>query len=841
MHQGQSREWVEKNGRATHGGGVALRPNMLALMVSMAVAVMAIAPTAATAQTAAAQEARLSFDLSAQPLLSALRAFGRQTQLQVLFDDALVEGRQAAAVSGSLSPRDALERLLSGTGLVAVSTQPGTFTLRPQASGSSATTMAAVTVTAQALGGGATEGTRSYVAAGPSTTATPLGLTQRETPQSVSVMTSQRMEDQGLMTIQQTLAQVPGVQATALGTELGGASARGYSFRNYQFDGVNTFVQVLGGGAVPAATVADMAFYDRIEVLRGASGLVTGVGDPSGTINMVRKKPTAEFQGSAEAGLGSWGDKRGVIDLSGPLNEAGTVRGRLVAAGQDADSHIDNYGRKKAQIYGVIEADLTSTTRVTAGLEHERTKVKGQGSYIGFPIWFADGSRTDLPVSFTGASRDNRLDLESTKAFATLEQQLGGDWKLKLSASHARSSHREERTVLDSDSTFYDAAGNGVALWASKRAGDIEHSNVDVKLIGPFSLLGRQHELVLGAAYEEYDQLMQSHPDTSGLRGTAANLFTWDRTGAGVYGPVNVNSQYTMRQSSLYGAARFQVSDKLKLITGTRILSHDYKFDESWTGGSYATATSEDGVFTPYAGVVYDIDKDHAVYASYTTIYQPQSARDRNGAVLDPTEGANYEVGLKSAWLGGRLNTALALYQIRQDNVAEADPGYFVPGTIDTGASRSVKGTRTQGLDVEVFGALARDWNVSASWTYGQSETANGTRTNTTFPRNMVKLWTTYRLPGDWSRLTLGGGVNWQSRTYSTVNFWQLNRDLYWEQKSHAVASLMARYEFSPQLSATLNVNNLFDKKYIASVSDWWNSGNYGTPRSVALNVKYRF
>ncbi|MEG2631306.1 MAG: TonB-dependent receptor, partial [Comamonas sp.] len=248
----------------------------------------------------------------------------------------------------------------------------------------------------------------------------------------------------------------------------------------------------------------------------------------------------------------------------------------------------------------------------------------------------------------------------------------------------------------------------------------------------------------------------------------------------GVYGPVNVNSHYVMRQSSLYGAARFQVSDKLKLITGTRIVSHDYKFDESWSGGTYATATSEDGVFTPYAGVVYDINREHAVYASYTTIYQPQSARDRNGAVLDPTEGANYEVGLKSAWLDGRLNTALALYQIRQDNVAEADPGYFVPGTMDTGASRSVKGTRTQGLDLEVFGALARDWNVSASWTYSQSETADGARTKTTFPRNMVKLWTTYRLPGEWSRLTLGGGVNWQSKTYSTVTPWQLGRALYW-------------------------------------------------------------
>ncbi|MBN9342158.1 MAG: TonB-dependent receptor, partial [Comamonadaceae bacterium] len=96
-------------------------------------------------------------------------------------------------------------------------------------------------------------------------------------------------------------------------------------------------------------------------------------------------------------------------------------------------------------------------------------------------------------------------------------------------------------------------------------------------------------------------------------------------------------------------------------------------------------------------------------------------------------------------------------------------------------------------------------------------------------------------LPGDWSRLTVGGGVNWQSKTYSTINAWQIGRDMYWEQKPYAVASLMARYEFSGQLSATLNIANVFDKKYIASVADWWYSGTYGAPRSVAASLKYRF
>ncbi|MNR31975.1 Ferric-pseudobactin receptor precursor [compost metagenome] len=128
---------------------------------------------------------------------------------------------------------------------------------------------------------------------------------------------------------------------------------------------------------------------------------------------------------------------------------------------------------------------------------------------------------------------------------------------------------------------------------------------------------------------------MQSHSDTSGLRGSAANLFTWDRTGRGVFGDVSVNSHYTMRQSSVYGAARFQVSDQLKLITGARILSHDYRLHETWTGGDYLTATSEDGVVTPYFGAVYDINQNHSVYALHHDLPAPggpRSLRQRVGS-----------------------------------------------------------------------------------------------------------------------------------------------------------------------------------------------------------------
>lgn len=789
-----------------------------------------------TAYAQGAAPARI--DIPAQSLNQALLQLGRQTDIQIYYLPETVAGLNAPAVSGALTAEQALAQLLRGTG-IEVRWNGKTASLSRPASGE-ATQLAPVLVTGSAVS--STEGTGSYIAPGPSNTATPLGLTLRETPQSVSVITSQRMEDQGLTTVAQVMAQVPGVTQYSLGTARTGFTSRGYEIDNYQLDGVNT--ASLNEGLAPQASqsVADMAIYDRVEVLRGSSGLMSGAGDPSGTINLVRKKPTAEFQASIEGGLGSWNDKRGMLDLSGSLNASKSLRGRAVAAWQDGDSFIDHYGSGKKIFYGVLEADLTDTTRLTAGVEHQRRKTQGTSAYIGFPLWYGDGTRTDLPRSFSPASRDNRFDSRTTTLFATLDQDLAQGWKLKVSANRLRSSQREDAIYLGVNSGFADrATGDGYMLNAERRDHRLEIDSVDVNVRGPLTLLGRQHDIVLGADYQDMANYTHGSFDESGLDYSPANLHTWDRTGAGRYGDTYVRFDNPRRQKSLYGAGRFALGDRLKLIVGTKVFRYDSNQVTRNVAGYYSVSpSSESSVWTPYGGLVYDIGDTHAAYASYATIYKPQTAQDRYGNVIDPREGSTYEIGLKSGWLAGRLNTAVALYRIRQDNLTESDPGHVVPGTTNP-ASRAVKGAKTQGLDLEVTGALNSDWNISASWTYGRTKNAQGERIRTTFPRHLVKLWTTYRLPGDWNRLTIGGGVNWQSKTYSTVNAWQIGRDLYWEQKPFAVVGLMARYRFSDNLSATLNVNNLFDKKYIVSVSDWWYSGYYGAPRSAFLNVKYQF
>ena len=811
------------------------------VFIGSALLLNAQAPALAQENTAA-PAASLDFQVPAGDLAAALRQVASQSRVILSFTPEQTRGKTSAGLTGRHDVLAALNGVLRGTGLKAERSANGSYVLRPAdtaAGGEALSMMPEVSVKAQQ---DATEGTGAYVSTLPIATATPLGLSIRETPQSVSVITQQRMQDQGLNTIAQVMAQTPGITLFSLGSERSGFTSRGYAITNYQLDGVSTHSENLGLNAIPSQSLADMALYDRVEVLRGASGLMTGAGDASGAINMVRKKPTTQFQASVEGELASRNERRGMADIAGPLNEAGTVRGRLVALYEEADSIIDNYSHDKKVVYGVVEADLSRDTKLTAGVTHQRKRSKGSLSYLGFPLFYSNGVMTTLPRSFSPAATSNRFDSNSTDLFATLEHALANDWKLKISANRVQSSQEERSAFMNVSSAFPDqVTGDGLRMSADYRDYQLQVNSVDVNVRGPFSAFGRQHELVLGMDYNEFQSTTDGRFDKN-IQGQPVNLYRWNRMATPVFGDTFVTYDSTRRQASAYAATRLNLSERLKLIAGAKVLrySENYISDAPSVNFYSASPASESRVFTPYGGLVFDIDATHSAYASYSTIYQPQASQDRHGKLLAPREGKTYEAGIKSGWFDGRLNTSAALYLIRQKNLAETDPGYTLPGSNDP-AFRTIKGADTKGIDLEATGALTPGWNVSASWSYSQTENAEGKAIQTTFPRHLVKLWTTYRLPGELNRLTVGGGVNWQSRVYSDIEAWQIDRTLHWEQKSYSVASLMARYDVNDKLSATVNVANLFDKKYTASVSDWWYSGMYGPARKVALSVRYQF
>lgn len=798
---------------------------------------VALATTPMFAATARAAQAQQQFAIPAGALDQALNRFASQAGVLLSVDAALTTGKRSPGLQGYFPTEDALARLLAGTGLQASRQADGSYLLEPAKD--SVLKMDDSVVSGQALDT-ATEGTDSYAAPATSTS-TGLALTVRETPQTVSVMTRQRIDDQGLHSLTDVLEQTPGLSVQHYDSERFNIWSRGYGIDAYQYDGVRTTL-VPSTTATPQS-LSDMVVYDRVEVLRGASGLLSGAGDPSGTVNLMRKKPTREFQGYVSAGMGSWDKYRTELDVSGPLTETGNIRGRAVGAYQTANSFIDYYQQDKQVYYGVLEADLTDSTLLTLGVDYQKYSPQGV-SYGSFPMFYSDGSQTDFSRSFNPASRWSYRDQDTLNTFYALEQKLANDWSLKLAVNQLYSTR--DFSLASASWGFPDKqSGDGLMLYGGDGKGWQKQTGIDLMARGPFQLLGREHELVLGYNWSKFED--HNDPAYDDLEGREVNIYTWNnQTPRPVSDGKLMDNDSLIRQSGVYLATRLKPTDDLAVILGARASNYKYSYSLDYLVPDFAAYSStermkETGQVTPYAGVVYDLTDEHSVYASYTSIFQPQSYRDRNGSPLDPREGDNYEMGLKSELFDGRLNTAIAVYMIKQDNLAEADPGQIVPGTDGETAYRAVSGAKTKGFDLEASGELLPGWNLTASYSHSVTKDSDGERLNTVAPAEMFKLWTTYRLPGEWEKLTVGGGANWQSGIHFTATPWQLGQTVKAKQEQYTVVDLMARYRFTEQVSATLNVNNLFDKKYLSALDTTFYGGYYGDPRNVMLTTQYRF
>lgn len=786
---------------------------------------LGLAPSAAHAQETAVQ-----LSIPAQPLGKALLQLGQQTSLQIFYSQSVVEGHMAPSVSGSLAPEEALRRLLQGTG-IEYSRQGNSVTLSRT---SSLTELAPVRVKAAGLSDPTTEGTGSYTS-GSANTATKLSLSLRETPQSVSVITRQRMDDQGLTQLSDVVVQTPGLTLDSSGNAGSDSSviySRGFEVDNYQIDGV---AQSYSNYSKIFQT-NDMALYDRVEIVRGATGLMNGVGSPGATINLVRKRPTREFQASVRAEAGSWNHYRSEADISTPFNDDGSVRGRLVAVWQDNDSYIDRLEERKKILYGIVEADLGPDTLAAAGFTFQQHDATGHAR-SGRPAFYSDGSRAHWDRSDSAAADWAYSKRRIQSLFASLEHRFQNDWLVK--GTYTRASNEYDEVLGYAAGGYPDKlTGAGANLWAGRWAGKPVQDNLDVYATGPFTLFGRKHDLVFGATTTRtkddtptynlwwFDDWSNSIP----------NIFTWD----GRYpnqppNPATGEMRIDERVTSAYTTLRFRPTDALSLIVGGRVTS--WKSDKSTlsyaTGKTTVANRSENDKLTPYAGIVYDLTDNWSAYASYTNIFKPQTSKDINGDYLDPLLGNSYEVGAKGSFFDDRLNIAAAMYRIQQDNFGIAIPGAFAPD--GSGAFEAVSGTQTRGFEIEASGELARNWQASLSFGRSVTQDRNKATINTGVPQNTVKLFTSYRFPQIGHGLTVGAGLRWQSEIYSD-NLGPTGKARF-TQDAYTVVDLMAHYAITRQVSAYLNVYNAFDKSYYTSTG----TAYYGAPRSIKAGLDIRF
>ena len=329
-------------------------------------------------------------------------------------------------------------------------------------------------------------------------TATRLVLKPKETPQTISVITRQEMDDFNLNSIDDVMRHTPGVSVVTYDSERTEYYSRGFAIQNFQYDGI----PMHRDSAYSAGnTLSDMAIYDRIEVLKGATGLLTGVGDPGATINLIRKKPTKDFQGNVSLGLGSWNNYRGQIDLSGPLNETGSIRARGVAAYQDKESQLDRYERKTPVFYGILEADLTDNTLLTVGADYQDNKPKGS-TWGGIPIYNSAGQFNKMPRGFNNGANWSNWEQYTRTIFSTLEHKFDNDWVAKIQLNHQINGY-DAQLGAAAGGHPNPSTGTGVSMWAGNYKGETKSDAADIYATGPFQLFGREHELVVGASISE--------------------------------------------------------------------------------------------------------------------------------------------------------------------------------------------------------------------------------------------------------------------------------------------------------------------------------------------------
>ena len=711
----------------------------------------------------------------------------------------------------------------------------------------------AVTVTATSIST-TTENSNTYKSSAMSTT-TGLELTPRETPQSVSNVTMQQIQDQGLTTLDETMRRTTGITVIENAGSVRYLS-RGFFVDKIQEDGISSTIPGATGNAFrESSAMSDMAIYDHIEVVRGPTGLTQSNGEPGGTINAVRKRPTAEFQANVSAEVGSWDHYRSMADISSSLNEAQTLRGRLVGVVSRSNSFKDSVGDDVNMLYGILEADVTPDTKLTFGGLYQDSEATPD--FYGLPTG-PKGEDLDFDRDTTFIADWQKRIVRKRNLFAELEHYFNEDWRITSKISYTRIGMDTKigQLVGVSDQQIDNPImqGNNFLFYDNSQ----KQLSASVTLNGVYRLFGQEHDFfsTLDYSREKSDSNWKrsrfgSRVNSSDFSGSSLIEPDWNN-----YDQLNEDYIYrtTYRDMGIRLGTRYNFTDNWHLIAGARWANFKQEGDNEGIARYYDKTLKQDlywqpreywgselttSKLIPYFGLTWDVTQSSSIYLSYTSIFKPQSGKYKSGEVVDPVEGKNYELGIKSDFFNNKLNTSAALFFIEQENRPILDAGNdWVEST----------GTVTsQGLELELSGEIAEGWNLFAGYTYNKSEFRNNENTlfkkGTTYsaltPKHLLRFYTSYRLPGVAHRWTVGMGAQIQSK----ADLGQQSRSYHMLQGGYAVWNANVQYRFNDHLDVNFVVNNLFDKTYWREVNNrtYTMNGYYGDPRSFLLRANYRF
>lgn len=644
-------------------------------------------------------------------------------------------------------------------------------------------------------------------------TSTKLDLSIRHTPQSLSVFTTAELKDMGVTSYQSLLTHVTGVSLDKWDERLK-ASARGFDLDYYKVDGMPTYT-------THNERDIDLSTFERVEIVRGANGLTTGAGNPGISINLVRKRATSkELQGELSTKIGSWNAYSLSADVGSKLNEDGSVRGRVILKHEIEDSYMDGYEKTNNLFYGVVDADLTDTTTISLGASYQKLDRSGI-RWGGLPAFDNNGNRIDLDRSKIGSQDWTKWNSEIKSVFANLDQTFSNDITLNAAYSHNQIS--DEMALLYFRGALNPNDGSGLSALAFEADREIREDNFDLSVNVPYEVLDLPQELVLGGSFNKSKIKKYEGRYAGGLSYTAIpNFFNFNLPLAA---PSAADTPYSTKpeqteQKAIYLANKLSLSDKLKFIAGARLSAWEY------TSTNSTKATRKfDNQLTPYLGLVFDLNENHSVYTSYTSIFNPQDKQDESGKYLDPIDGKSYEVGIKGEYFEGALNASLSLFRIEQDGVAEKDGSKKVSTDPTKDAYKAAEGVTSKGFEIDLAGKITDNLIMNFGIANFSAKDSKGNEFNTQASRTTANVFAKYRMKD----FSFGGGLQHKSKFYTGEIV----------QKAYTIANAMAGYSINKNTSLQLNISNLFDKKYYEGIGT--NGMTYGDPRKVTATLKYTF
>lgn len=670
----------------------------------------------------------------------------------------------------------------------------------------------------------------SGMKAGTQTGATKMPLELRETPQAVTVITRDSLDNRQVMTLGQALEMSAGVTQYSGNGPFSGQPSFGFNQTTIRGIDIDSLYDFREDGFVNGSyfAIPDLAIYDSVEVIKGPNSVMYGRGSVGGLINRVRKRPQAEGNTSLELSAGSFDTYRADLDTTGPLFSNPALRGRLVAAYEDSGSYVRGVETQRTVVAPSIAYDITPHTRLLLqALYQSEDIVPNTGTPLRTVSFEADGvtpKRVDAPDidrrRYVGVVTKNPYTWTTESATAELEQDIGDQWlaKLRLNSNNIDTPIKVDAYAYGFDAGYTAIIGNDFHIDRDVWSGELQ-------VVGNIKLFGRPAEISFGADHSE-NQYSRNGAYTDYVY---ANIYddNFPMPDRATLAP-GFSTVGLAKSDGAYLQAHIRPTDRLGVLLGARYDSVDQHSTSNFSG--YSSEQVHDT--TGRIALTYDLSDQVTVYTLYAQSFQPEFfATDKQGNFLEPETGEIYELGSKTEWFDGKLGVNAAIYQIDREHIPigidadPTDPESF-PYSIASGLQRA------QGYEIEINGRPLRGWDLSLAFNRVDPDKKDGGLGAGATPDWQLGVYSAYELQSG-PLHGLGFGATYFAIDERGAGFSD------GKIPGYKRIDLHASYTAIRNIEVRLVLRNLTDERYIEGADRSSGYATFGSPTAALLSVRY--